>query len=193
VTSWAQDWTRAIAPFVGSIVGPCVAAVWAIHQARKTLAQQNQKDAAQRERERVNLIRSLKGELTANIYLLLDIRSETSEGISVQRKILDANAGRASVDTSRAFAWLSVIYARLESAASHSSIDGGRMKVLLGHAISIHAGLTLLEDGSESIQLSGIDPATLEANIAGFTAHEQALLTEARSAWLHSVLASART
>ena len=182
-----------LAAFFGPVLAATIA-VWQVNQGNKS----RQKFEHQRfDRDQRGVLRALRSELSANIYVLLELLELSPAEIAerpapkIERHIYLANAGRVAEKTSRTFGMLATIYSRFDRYLLRAIASDARTEdltregmAMLGHAALVRAAFGAFLEGRTQVKLSEIRDEEFEASILDYTTREQALLKKGRETWL---------
>ncbi len=202
----SQELLGSVPALLAALFGPALAAtiaVWQVNHGNKS----RQKFEHERfDRDQRGVLRALRSELSANIYVLLEYVELPPNEIAqrptatIERHIYLANAGRVAETTSRAFGMLATIYSRFDRYLLRASTSSGQTEdlahegmAMLGHAVLVRAAFGAFLEGRSHIKLSEIRNEEFNASILDYTAREQTLLRKGRTAWLQMVRESGMT
>jgi hypothetical protein len=179
------------------VMGPLLAALIAIWQVRQLVLSTRKQYFETIKQEQTGILKALSSELSAFIYFQFDLLEDLDQGRkeavrhTPDRVIFSSNASRVGSMTGRTFGMLTIYYTRLdilvreikESIEEAESVRS-RLKLSIGHAALIRAGINRFAAGDPAAKLTEIDDETFEAAIAGYTTWEKGMLRLYRDEWL---------
>lgn len=179
------------------VMGPLLAALIAIWQVRQLVLSTRKQYFETIKQEQTGILNALSSELSAFIYFQFDVLENLGRGRKEavrhipDRVIFSSNANRVGSITGRTFGMLTIYYTRLDNLIREiSEITEEeesvryRLRLSIGHAALIRAGISRFVAGDPGVKLTEIDAETFDAVISGYTTWEKGMLRVFRDEWL---------